>query len=344
MLWKLLRLMIVATVMIPLLMSCANRNTAYDEEDILRLLAQIPIVGNPLDLDMDLENLYVAADQGGFAIVDLEDYTMRWFTTLGALDGSDTDFTLIRKIAAVRSQNRMFINETSGSDVIRIVNMSNMDTLKLMDMISGATQDIQDMYFFENPDVSSEFTIFGAYSAGYGFRLGRYHGPLSLWFGNILEIETPAPASGFAILDNHIVIAAEQRGLMIYSRQDGGLVSEIPIPGGEAMKVMVHGNYAYVAHRQQGLQVVDISDINNPVHVGGIDTIGLATSIDIKDNRAVVSSGSGGVYLFDISNPTTHQLLNRLTSAGFTNQAKFYEDKLIVAGRDTGISIYKIDK
>lgn len=344
MFWKLLRIMAVALIIVPMLMSCANRNTAYYDEDLVKLVVQIPIVGNPLDLDMDHENLYVASDQGGFTVINLSDYSRRWFTSLGSEDGSITDFVMIRKIAAVRSQNRMFINETHSSDLIRIVNMSNMDSLKLMDAISGATQDVQDMYFFANPDTNSVYTIFGAYCAGYGFRLGRYHGPLSLWHGNILEINTPARASGFAVMDDYIVIAVEQRGLMIYTRSNGDLVGEIAFPGGEAKKVKVKGNYAYVACRQQGLQVVDISDITNPVHIGGFNTVGYATSIDVKDDMAVVSSGNGGVYLFDLSNPSDPQLLNRVTSAGYTNHAKFYEDKLIIAGRDTGINIYRIDR
>jgi len=343
MLWKILRTLVLTGLMALLLVSCANRNTAFYEDDILQFLVRIPVVGNPLDLDMDETNLYVAADQGGFSIIDLSNYSIKWYTALGSGDGTITDFVLISKIATVRSQNRMFVNETFGSDLIRIVNMENMDSLKLMDAISGASQDVQDMLFFENPDQGSVFTIFGAYCSGYGFRLGRYHGPLSLWHGNILEIDAPASISGFAITDDYIVLACEQRGLMIYSRNNGSYISEISLPG-EAKKVSIKNNHAYVACRQQGLQVVDISDVNHPIRIGGFDTVGYATSVDLMDDLVAVSSGSGGVYLFDISNPATPRLSNRLTTAGYTNLASFHEDKLIVAGRDTGISIYKIEK
>jgi hypothetical protein len=88
---------------------------------------------------------------------------------------------------------------------------------------------------------------------------------------------------------------------------------------------------------------VDISDPSEPKFVSRFDTKGYATSIDIKDNLVLVSSGSGGVYLFDVSNPAKPLLKENITSAGYTNNAIFYKDKVVVAGRDKGVMVYKFN-
>ena len=55
----------LAIIVLILLSSCAKRNTEYQEEDWLTLRNVLPIVGNPLDIKIDDNYIYVAQDQGG---------------------------------------------------------------------------------------------------------------------------------------------------------------------------------------------------------------------------------------------------------------------------------------
>ena len=88
--------------------------------------------------------------------------------------------------------------------------------------------------------------------------------------------------------------------------------------------------------------MVNIGAPAEPLLVHTFDTTGYATSIDIMGSLAAVSSGSGGIYLFDISNPSSPILKQNLRSAGYTNNAKFNKGKLVVASRDQGVLIYAI--
>lgn len=334
------RLFLLAILILALLLSCAKRNTAYQDDDVLTLLRQIPVVGNPLDLDFDSNNIYVAQDQGGISIINRTNYAHRWLTALSDVDGAAVQLYKIRKVGVVGEHKRMFLNETDGTDLIPIVDLTDPDTLKVIDAITGATQDIQDLKVTPIPNPTDADIIELIYCAGRNVHYGKYNG--DIWLGSSFSIYPPASASGIDLSSDHVFIAAQQRGLMIYSRLDQQLVSEIALPG-EALKVMVSGNYAYVASRQGGLNVVDISNPALPVLVDNFDTVGYATSIDIKDNLAVLSSGGGGVYLFDISTPTDIKLAQRLSEAGYTNNARFVGDKLVVAARDEGILIYDVD-
>lgn len=335
-------ILLTSLVLILLFAACAKRTTENQEPEILTLLRQIPVVGDPLDISFDAANIYIAQDQGGISVIDGSNYSQRWFTELASTDSTMVPLFKIRKISAVGEHQRLFLNETDlgGTDKIQIVDISVPDTLRVIDAITGASQDIQDMIFRPIPNTVDDNIIEVIYCAGRNVHYGRYNG--DLWLGSTFSIYPPAPAVGIDLTDNYVFVAAEQRGLLIYNRADQALVGELAVPG-EARKVKVAGNYAYIASRQGGLNVVDISNPAAPVKVSSFDTAGYASSIDVQGTKAVVSSGSGGVYLFDVTVPESFFLLQRLNSVGYTNNAKFYGDKLIVASRDQGILIYEID-
>src|SRR5688572_22421285 len=61
---------------------------------------------------------------------------------------------------------------------------------------------------------------------------------------------------------------------------------------GEANDVAVSGNYAYVADRPDGLQVIDMSNPASPQRVGGYDTSGIAYGVAVSGNYAYVADGT----------------------------------------------------
>ncbi|MDH6107236.1 hypothetical protein NWP22_15435, partial [Anabaenopsis tanganyikae CS-531] len=72
---------------------------------------------------------------------------------------------------------------------------------------------------------------------------------------------------------------------------------------GDAMGVEVVGNYAYVADRYAGLQIIDISNPANPARTGGYDTYGRALEVEVVGNYAYVADYDGGLQIIDISDP-----------------------------------------
>jgi hypothetical protein len=74
-------------------------------------------------------------------------------------------------------------------------------------------------------------------------------------------------------------------------------------PSSTIQDVAVQGNYAYVAHRLEGLKIIDVSDPSNPVRVGELDTTGDALGVAVAGNYAYVADGSSGLEVIDIRDP-----------------------------------------
>lgn len=330
----------LALVLLVLLAGCAKRNTAFEDANKLSLLATVPVVGNPTELGFDSTHLYVALDQGGLAAINTANYHLTWYPTLLSEDGSVTELWRTRKLSIVPEQNRLFLTEIQFTDKVHIIDTSDPDTLKVFDSITGGTFDIQDVVArkIENPTDANVIEI--TFCASTDVSFGRYNG--NIWLGTDYTGSGPALMAGVDMNDTHIFGAGQQRGLFVFDKANGHFISEVAISG-EAQKVKVSGNYAYIAARQGGLQVVDITNPNAPVKVGGYTTSGYASGVDVFENYVAISSGSGGAYVFDVSTPANPKLVQRITDCGYANAVKFNGNRLAIASRDNGIFFYQID-
>lgn len=68
--------------------------------------------------------------------------------------------------------------------------------------------------------------------------------------------------------------------------------------------VVVHGTIAYLADNHYGLQVVDVSDPDNPGLLTTVPTLGPASDVEIDGSHVYVSTEEG-LAIFDISTPHT---------------------------------------
>ena len=331
----------LAIIVLIVISSCAKRNTEYQEEEWLTLKYALPVVGNPLDIKIDENYIYVAQDQGGMSRINRSNYQIRWITEFWAADGSQKILGRIKKVAVVPEHNFMFLVDTEATDAIRVINTSDPDSLVYMLDFIGGTSNIKDLDGFAITPVpfsQGTYKMVCAYCAAGSFKYDYYDG--TIFNSNVFTI-SPGAAASFKLSANYIYIAAEQLGLYIYDRNDHHPVGNIHLSG-EAQKVELSDNIAYVASRQCGLQVVDVSNPASPVLLSTFDTTGYATALAVSGNKLALSSGGGGIYLFDISVPSKPQLLQHLTSCGYTNTVKFMDDKLVVGARDQGILIYEI--
>ena len=77
---------------------------------------------------------------------------------------------------------------------------------------------------------------------------------------------------------------------------------------GHAMSVAVSGNYAYVADRFDGLDIIDIWDPSSPRLEGNYDTSGQAWGVAVSGNYAYVADYNDGLDIIDISDPSSPNL------------------------------------
>ena len=104
--------LVLGLVLILALSSCAKRSTEWQEPEVLELLHQFPVVGDPTELAVDEDYIYVAADQGGLTIIDKADGSIEWYTEINEATGGTKKLYRTRRISVVSQYDRLFINET----------------------------------------------------------------------------------------------------------------------------------------------------------------------------------------------------------------------------------------
>jgi hypothetical protein len=78
--------------------------------------------------------------------------------------------------------------------------------------------------------------------------------------------------------------------------------------GGDSRAVVASGNYAYVAARDSGVYVVDVTDPGNPIKVRTLQTP-RARGISINGSIIYVAASDSGMGMFDITNPANPTLI-----------------------------------
>ena len=84
--------------------------------------------------------------------------------------------------------------------------------------------------------------------------------------------------------------------------------------------------------------MVDISDPGNPVVVASADIDGMADGIDYHDGKVFVAAHTGGLKVFDVSDPTDPRATGSLETP-FANGVFVTDSYVYVADRDWGLVV-----
>ncbi len=118
-------------------------------------------------------------------------------------------------------------------------------------------------------------------------------------------------------------------------------VGEIDTPG-RAMGSAVAGNYAYVADRESGLQVIEISTPGSPVLVGAVALPDFAWGVAVKGNYAYVVDRGLELQVIDISTPASPVLMSALGPPGHAHGVTVAGNYLYVADHFSGLQVIDI--
>jgi hypothetical protein len=112
-------------------------------------------------------------------------------------------------------------------------------------------------------------------------------------------------SNAVAVQDNYAYVNAGPRLVImdVSDRNNPVIVGQSPPLPDLVVGVAVDGQYAYVAAREAGLHVIDISNPTAPSEVGSYPTKGAAWSVAIGGNTGFLASDDG-LHVLDISNPT----------------------------------------
>ncbi len=154
-----------------------------------------------------------------------------------------------------------------------------------------------------------------------------------------LELKTVYPTLGITEQDYQ----AELRGtgfdedtrvsMFLDAANKKAIIGSTDIPG-DAMGITIVDHIAYVADRLNGLQIIDISNLSNPVQIGTLDTSGVARRVVAADQTvngetkriAYLAGGVMGLQIIDVTDPSHPVLMSSLdtvssSSTGVQNNA-----------------------
>jgi hypothetical protein len=109
----------------------------------------------------------------------------------------------------------------------------------------------------------------------------------------------------------------------------------------DARGVAVSGAHAYIADESSGLQVVDITNPDDPQIVGSVDTPGSAKGVFVLGAYAYIADTSAGLQVVDITNPEDPQIVGSVDTPGYAADVAVSGVYAYVA--DYGSGLYVVD-
>jgi hypothetical protein len=116
----------------------------------------------------------------------------------------------------------------------------------------------------------------------------------------------------------------------------------VTLSWGEASRVAIQGNYAYIASGKTGLRILDISDPDDPAEIGYCDTPGEANGVAVSGNYAYVADMMCDLRVIDISNPSHPHEIAWLETGTMAYDVDCDENFVYLVDRWDGLKIIDI--
>lgn len=87
------------------------------------------------------------------------------------------------------------------------------------------------------------------------------------------------------------------------------IIAEFEAPHYGVEDIALSGNYLYIANRDSGLVILDVSDPTEPVRTGRCDVFNEAQGVAIVDNYAIITDRLYGLVIIDISDPFNPEIV-----------------------------------
>ncbi len=104
----------------------------------------------------------------------------------------------------------------------------------------------------------------------------------------------------------------------------------------------VEGFYAFIAASDDGLYILNISNVLSPTFVGHVDTPGNATDVIVDGAFAYVTDGDAGIHVVSIADPTNPEIISTFDSGGITRKLVKQGNTLIVTDGADGFAILDV--
>jgi len=109
------------------------------------------------------------------------------------------------------------------------------------------------------------------------------------------------------------------------------------------VKAVVYSNgYAYVACGLAGVIVFDVSDSENPVRVGGYDTVGNVKAVALQSNHLFVADEKFGLVILDVTSPSAPVLVGQFEKVDLYNDIAVSDGYVYLAAAHKGLHVFDV--
>lgn len=207
-----------------------------------------------------------------------------------------------------------------------------------------------------NPECAPVFAEVSAFSGepGYGLvvadRYAYVAAGLDLRIVDVADPAAPVIVSSLDTAARDVVVSGtcayvvDEEALKIVDvgrPTDPRLLGTVDTPG-EAMRLVVAGEHAYVADGLAGLTVIDIIEPDAPRIVGQFDTPGIAQDLVVVGSLAYVVERYSGLQVIDIADPEHPQLVGSLATPGEFSGVAVDGPRAFIAAGSRGLLVVDV--
>lgn len=215
------------------------------------------------------------------------------------------------------------------------------DGLTIMDVSYPSSPEI--VGWVDTPDAAQDVAVEGTW-AYVADRLGGVQiiGVMNPENPSIAgQRETPGTCRGVTVADGFLYVAdGKGGGITIFELGDFPFAptrrGRLPLPG-MAMHVAIDGPHAYVAGRSGGLQVVDVSDPDDPWLVATVP-LSHCNDVVLDGDFAFAADADSALVVVDISNPLAPGVVVSRAAPGYGGAIEVVEGTAYVASSFSGVT------
>ena len=181
-------------------------------------------------------------------------------------------------------------------------------------------------------------------SGDYGLRIVDVSDPTSPT--PVIDFDMPETPRGVGLYGEYALVTGYSppggflRLVDVRDPSDPGLAGLVDLPA-MGIDVVASGPLAYVAARQAGLQVVDLSDPDHPVRLGQCPTT-QAVDVALSGHIALVADGPDGLKIIDVTDPLAPALAGAFDTPGYALGVAAFGTYALVADNTAGLQLIDV--
>lgn len=295
----------------------------------LNLVITVPDSGKPFKAASIGNILYVGGFEGGLSVIDYSD---------------PENPELLESISTGYWTMDVFVTPDSGylyageyTEGIKVFDISDPADPQLVTTVSQAPD--SGVHAFE-------------YYDGYLY-VASFDGVLKVYdISNpalpvqVTSVETFPSFRELAITEDgsHLYGCAEYDGVVIFriNAPDDIVVEDTLDFFYQPRDIAINGNYAYVADKEEGLYVLNITNSAYVFKVDSLPAQSLIIGVEIvNDNVLAICDWDEGVALVDISDPLNVELMDQVQNPGYANQT-YYDGQYLFMMDSYDVTLYEL--